>query len=320
MNKLKSLLAAAILFLGGCASNNSYLSSRNITLEQKTYSVSQNIVREETPNGEIRFGFVSDIHNKKEKAEKIAQIFKEKNLDGIVIAGDMAETLLNEKKQIKDSLLPFLETGKPVYVIAGNHETKNDYLSAMNELGKKYSNLFDLATLNYVDLSGVNIFGVSGWDKPFPLGCFSVKKEIENVDKRVFSLDEDPVFMISHMPPKFQHKEAIDCIYWVKLENNKIVKSRHAGEKVLYEEGGEKINPRNSGKKELTDLIVEGNIDFSVSGHYHMNPGANNFEKNIPENEFSEKLFMSPGAAQYDMAGILTIEGDKAKYELLKIK
>ncbi|MDP3027092.1 MAG: metallophosphoesterase, partial [Nanoarchaeota archaeon] len=268
----------------------------------------------------------SDIHNKKEKAEKIAQIFKEKNLDGIIISGDMIRTLLNlinlqEKKQIKDSLLPFLETGKPVYIIAGNHETKNDYFSAMKELGKKYCNLFDLATLDYVDLNGVNIFGVSGWDNPFPPGCFSVKKEIKNVDRRVFSLDKDPILMISHMPPKFQHKGAIDCVYWVKSENNKIVKSRHAGEQAVYQgKAIERINPINNGKKELTDLIVEGNIDFSVSGHYHMNPGANNFEKNIPKNEFSEKLFMSPGAAQYDMAGILTIEKDKAKYELLKIK
>lgn len=325
MRTLKSLLIGGLLFLAGCASNNSYFASKKVSIGSHIYSVSQNVVSEETKNGEIRFGVVSDIHNKKEKAEKIAQIFEEKSLDGIVIAGDIVKTLpnlinLQEKKQLKTSLLPFLKTGKPVYVIAGNHETKNNYFSVMKKLSKEYDNLFDLATLNYVDLDGVNIFGVSGAN-PHPFGGFSVGGDIKKVDRRVFSLDEDPVFMISHMPGKFQHEGAIDCVYDVRLENGKIIKSRHAGEKAIYENKGEleRINLRNKGLKKLTDLMEKG-VDFSVSGHYHMNQGANDFERNVVENEFSAKLFMTPGACQYDMAGILIIREDKAKYELLKIE
>lgn len=324
MNKLKSLAITGLLFLAGCVSNNSYINQRNISLENKVYSIQNNELKQET-NGfnSVKFGVVSDIHNKIEKAEKAAKIFEEKGVNAIIVAGDMAKTLpnlinFNEKKQIRDSLTPFLEIGKPVYVIAGNHETKNAYFSVMKKLSKQYDNLFDLATLRYADLQGVNIFGVSG-GSPSPLGGFSLEKEINNVDNTVFNLDKDPVLMITHLPPRFNHKGAIDCIYDVKIESGKIIKNRHKGEKAVYKERGiKRINPRNRGEEGLRSLIINW-VDFSISGHYHFNEGANNLYKNILPGTFVYKLFMNPGACQYDMVGVLTIKGDKAKYELLRM-
>jgi len=325
MNKLESLAITSLLFLAGCVSNNSYLASRNIVLNNKTYSVRQNELKQETNHfDQIKFGVVSDIHNKIEKAEKVAERFKKiEGLDAIIIAGDTAKTFLslinfNEKKQIKDSLIPFLEIGKPVYVIAGNHETKNAYFSVMKRLAKQYDNLFDLATLKYADLKGVNIFGVSGGN-PSPIGGFSLEREINNVDNTVFNLDKDPVLMITHLPPRFNHSKAIDCIYDVKKESGRIIKNRHKGEKAIYKERGiKRINPRNRGEGGLRSLIINW-VDFSISGHYHLNEGANNLYKNILPGTFVYKLFMNPGACQYNMAGILTIKGDKAKYELLRM-
>ena len=324
MKKLRNFLAAGLLFLAGCASVDkldTYFFPREMSVSGKTYSINQNELKQESVNNGFRFGVVSDIHNEIEKAEKIAKEFGKDDLDGIIITGDMSRHFNDEKnvpgeKEIKDSLVPFLELGKPVYVIAGNHETRNGYFKVMGELAGQYNNLFDLATLKYADLTGVNIFGVSGGTYT-PSGGFSVKKEVKEVDERVFSLDSDPVLMVSHMPAKFNHKGAVDCVYDVVV-GRKVIKDRHKGEKAVYEQEGKRINPKNEGRKELTDLIEKG-VDFSVSGHYHMNQGANNFYENISENKFSSQLFMTPGAAQYDMAGILTIKGNEARYELIDV-
>ena len=220
MKTLKSLALTAILSLAGLvqAADNSYLNSRNVSLSNKTYSIIDNKLIETTattqtdPNkineiNELRFGVVADIHGEKEKAEKIALQFSSQNLDAILIAGDISR-YFNDKKnipeneEIKNSLIPFLETGKPVYVIAGNHETKKNYFKTIKELSQKYNNLFDLAELKYADLKGVNLFGVSGGTQT-PGNGFKINEQIKSIDDAVFSLDKDPVLMISHIPPKF---------------------------------------------------------------------------------------------------------------------
>lgn len=330
MKTLKTLTLTTLLFLAGCvqALNNSYLNSRNISLENKTYSIDKNTLTEktETDSNEIRFGIVADIHGEKEKAEKIAKQFSQQNLNAILIAGDISRHF-NDKKnipeetEIKNSLIPFLETGKPVYIIAGNHETKKDYFNTINELSKQYNNLFDLATLKYANLKGVNLFGVSGGTLT-PGNGFKIKEQIKSIDDAVFSLDNDPVLMVSHMPPKFSHDEAIDCEYdLILLKTGKKITDRHKAEELIYQgQDFKKINFKNSGIKELTDLINEHKISFLVSGHFHMNQGADNFEENIPENEYNKFLFMNPGAAQYNKAAILTIKKHEAKYEFLEIK
>jgi Icc-related predicted phosphoesterase len=322
MKKLKSFAIAALVLLSGCISNNSYLSQRSLILKNRVFSEGKSELKQETNAvREIRFGVVADIHNEAAKAEKIAKEFESREVCGIIVAGDISRHFSDskkvpEEKEIRDSLIPFLETKKPVYVIAGNHETKNVYFKTLDSLAERYDNLFDLATLKYIDLNGVNIFGVSG-GTTIPSGGFSVRKEAREIDNKVFSLDNDPVLMISHMPPKFNHPGAIDCIYDV-LAGRKTIRDRHRGEEMLYEGKGIRANPRNKGLKELTDLL-KNRVDFSVSGHYHMNQGANNLETNVPENTYSEKLFTNPGACQYDSAAIITIKGNSAKYELLKI-
>jgi len=324
MQPLKSLLLTGTLLFAGCAQNNSYLEKKNLYLGNQAYSVENNkLTQISEKTNQIAFGVVSDIHNEPIKAKKIADKLMQENVDAIVVTGDMAKTLpmpfnLSEKKHIRDSLIPFLETGKPIYVIAGNHETRFVYKKTMKQLAEDYDNLFDLATLKYADLNGVNLFGVSG-GYPGPIGNFSLDYALKKVDKAVFSLDKDPVLMISHMPPRFNHPGAIDCVYDVLTNDGKIIKNRHKGEKVIEEGNGKKLNSQNKGEQDLTDLILEGDISFSVSGHYHMNQGANDFSENIPQNILVYRLFMNPGAAKYDMAGILTIKGEKAKYELLKI-
>jgi Icc-related predicted phosphoesterase len=321
MKDLKSLVLTSLILLAGCAQNSSYLKQRDASLKNTVYP---SIAKENPGTGsfnKIQFGIVADIHGESEKAVKIAREFKNRKVDGIIIAGDISRYFSDSKKvpeetEIKDSLIPFLETEKPVYVIAGNHETQNVYFKTLGSLAEQYDNLFDLATLKYVDLDGVNIFGVCGGTIT-PRGGFSVKKEAGNINQSVFSLDNDPVLMVSHMPPRFSHPGAIDCVYDVVL-GSKTIKGRHKGEQILSQGEGTRENPRNKGVKELTYLIQQG-VDFSVSGHYHMNSGADDFNFNIPQNTYSRQLFMNPGAAQYDFAAIFTIDNKVAKYELLKI-
>ncbi len=336
--KIKTLALTALLFLTGCASNNSYINSRQIILENRVYSIQKNELKEKSFfSYPIKFGVVSDIHNEGEKAKKIAKRFQEQRVDAIIIAGDISRYFgdyehIPESVEIRNSIIHFLETKKPVYVIAGNHETRDCYFRTISKLTKDYNNLFDLSTLKYADLNGVNIFGVSGGTFFLPLGGFSVKQEIKSIDDAVFSLDNDPILMLSHVPPRFNHKGAIDCNYNIKInktfklgkkvfKKGKVISNRHVYEDILAGRADiTKTNSRNSGLKELTNLIIKHNIQFSISGHYPTNQGANDLKQNLEQGKYYNQLFMNPGGCQYGMADILTINKNKAKYELLKIK
>jgi len=338
--KIKRLefLLIPLIFLAGCAVNRSYLNQREIIIENVRYSLSQNKLKQESrERKEIKFGVVADIHNKSEISDKAAERFQKEGVDAIIVAGDIVEYFNNPKKipektQIINSLTPFLKTKKPVYVIAGNHETSSAYLETIELLCKEYPNLFDLVTLKYADLKGVNIFSIPGGEDILPIGCFSARDKIKSIDTAVFTLDNDPLLMISHLPPKFNHDWAIDCVCSLKVDEpftrenktykkGEIIKDRHLGEEIIYEgRKFTKINPSSRGLRGLTDLITKENISFSISGHYHMNQGADNLNEKLPQNYFSERLFMNPGACKFDKAAILTINGKQAKYNILELK
>ncbi|MBR9705836.1 hypothetical protein GOV14_02255 [Candidatus Pacearchaeota archaeon] len=323
--KLKNILTGALLFFVGCSSTPSItpLEDKILMLNNIPYKQSANVITDQGPKkDELVFGVVSDLHAEPIKAQKLAEKLNSFNVDGFLIAGDEVKkyggSSLPNDVAMELTLLPFLKTQKPVYLIAGNHESKSVYSKTVSKLSKSYSNLVDLTKIDYVDLKGVNFFGISGG----PFGGFSVNTERKKVNKEVFSLDDDPVLMLSHVPAKFSHTGAVDSTYdVVDNDSGKKTTNRHKGEDLIYSGANVKrINSRNKGDKSLTSFIHENDIDLGISGHYHTNWGANDFEKNLPEGVYHEKLFLNPGAGKFDRAAILTIKDNTAKYELVKIK
>lgn len=346
MRFFKKLSLMGLLFLAGCSSDNSkfisnnsfihnnssFVSSsnsnsgfRNSTSENRGANIRSNVPRvSRAVYSEIKLGVAGDIHNRHEKAAKIAEKFSELNVDCIILTGDYSKSYLDymftsEREGLIKALTPFLKTGKPVCTVPGNHEGKGVYLDTIKDLQKEYRNLLDISGGSCVDLNGVNLigFGTGGLILP---GGFSLKQEIKSLDEKIFSIDNDPVLIVSHMPPKFKHYEAIDSFFSLKLENGKTVWYPMEVEDVIYRgEKAEKINLSHKGEKELTDLIVKHNIKFGAFANFHPSYGANDLEKNIPEGKYSQSLFVNPGAVRYGRAAVLTIRGRQAKYEKIDI-
>ncbi|MGV8152585.1 MAG: metallophosphoesterase family protein [Candidatus Nanoarchaeia archaeon] len=276
---------------------------------------------------EIRFGVACDIHSERGKAEKIADIFRREDVEAILVPGDFSNySFINinfgEEKEIRASLTPLLEIGKPVYVIPGNHESKSGYRTEIKRLEKQFNNLYDLEKIKHVPLNGVNLVGVCGGDIP-ALGGYQIKDYINQMEKDIengkYNFNEDPILMLSHMPPRFEYSGSIDCVYNVITSAGSIIHGRHAGERAIYEgEATKRINPKNRGLKNLTELFSQG-INFSVSGHFHGNWGGSDMDRNIPTKEYSEKLHINPGAVKFERAGFFTLKDRKANYELFKV-
>ena len=214
------------------------------------------------------------------------------------------------------------ESKKPVYVIPGNHESKAGYRNGIKDLSKKYDNLFDLEKLKHVNLNGLNLLGVPGGDIP-AFGGYQIKSYIKDLEKDIkrneFDFKNEPILMVSHMPPKFEGAGAIDCVYDVIENDGDVIRGRHKGEEAIYAGKAKKrINPKNRGLRNLTRLYKNG-IDFSVSGHFHGNWGASDMERTIPTKQYARKLHINPGAVKFDRAGFFTFKNGQANYELFEV-
>ncbi|MGV8151555.1 MAG: metallophosphoesterase family protein [Candidatus Nanoarchaeia archaeon] len=324
MKFLKNLMLSALLLTGACNKTNLELKTQaeiNAYPSPKKHNLQENKMN----NSEIRFGVLGDIHYQIENAKKIAEKFSKMNLDYILINGDLSKSnidymFLSEKQGIIDALTPFIELGKPVYCVPGNHESIRIYSETIKELKEKYPNINDLSSLNSVDLNGVNLIGVKT-KGVFPSGAYVPDSEIDKINKNNLPQDDDPVLLLSHVPPRFNHREAIDEFFGIKLESGRRVKYPLTVERIIYEgQKFDRIKPKNLGKKELAEKIKETRISFGISGHFHPAYGGCDLEKNIKQGEYSSELFVNPGAVKYLRAGVLTIKGKEAKYELLDLR
>lgn len=293
----------------------------NIAIKEvKEYEIEKN--KDYNYRNELRFGIASDIHDERSKAERVANVFLREDVDAILLPGDFSNYSfininLGEERQVKNSLIPFLDTKKPVYIIPGNHESRLGYYGAVKDLRQKYSNLYDLSKLEHVKFKGVNLLGIPGGDIP-AMGGFQIKSYIDDIEKKLRKLDDAPKILLTHLPPRFGYDNAIDCTYDVVLEDGDVISGRHRGEKAIYSnKAKERINPKNRGLRDLTELVNSG-IDFSVSGHFHGNYGASDLKQNLYPKKYSNKLHMNPGAVKFERAGFLTLKDGAASYELFK--
>ena len=155
-------LAGALAFgVVGCKDKNNLESkveqtapiTRTINGEQYRFEGNKVSQLSSDEDNQAMYGIISDAHGEVEKARAFAQKFKEMNVDGIILPGDLPsnETLRYDqrdsnpdKTEIKQVLEAVAETGLPIFVIPGNHERRPDYESALAEVTAKYGNVIDM--------------------------------------------------------------------------------------------------------------------------------------------------------------------------------
>ena len=261
------------------------------------------------------FGVISDTHGFYENVNVFSETFKKQGLDGIIMLGDYAQHFrkkphpdLRDYDEIVMCLEAAAKTGLPVYVVPGNHDMRKDYERAINQLFKKYIHIFDLSKIRIVDGDDFD-FVSNPFGTDFTYLGESFRGTLEQIRQikeyaKLLKNDDDPEVLVSHQQPRCNGKGGIDMTF----------------------------DGKNVGEETLDKIMKECEIKLSASGHIHEAGGracTSNGEL-INPNVLSEDLRFNPGAASpweypngktYNgIAGILTIEGNRAKYEIISLK
>jgi len=273
-------------------------------------------------DNQAMYGVISDAHGEVEKARAFAQKFKEMNVDGIILLGDLPnnETLRYgrrdskpDKIEIEQILEAVAETGLPIFVIPGNHERIQDYESALAEITAKYRNVIDMTQfrvfdgddVDFVSLPGYQTFKSAGRQFIPDNGYWAKPDFIKATGKFRQGLD-DVVVLIAHGAGKTNTDGKV-------------------GPATIY--SGEDV-----GDKTTTEMMRENDIPFAVVGHIHeaggiaatydgklVKPGewAKQFTANFGTLEKCKHL---NGETYNGMAGVLFVKGDEAKFEMMYLK
>ena len=266
-----------------------------------------------------RYGVISDIHGEITKLRLVSEKFANMDLDGIILPGDLSnnESLrygIKDKNSNKQEILNVLthvaSTGLPIFVIPGNHETNDDYSSAMKLAQEKFSNIIDMTEYRVFDGDDVDFVSLPGYQTKTAAG----RKFIPDTG---FWAD-----------PNFIKKTGR---YSEELDDSIILITHGAG----YTNNDGKYGPatisngKDVGDKTTTEMIKEHNINFVLSGHIHEAGGyASTHEgKSIKPGEWAEQFSVNFGSLQkwknlngqtYDgMAGIISIDKKESKYDML---
>src|SRR5207244_6981531 len=134
-------------------------------------------------------------------------------------------------------------------------------------------------------------------------GCIYTEQALTDAQSAIRAAD-DPVVMLVHGPPKQSGKQALDYV-------------PGAG---------------NVGDQKLTDLIKQLKVPFGTFGHI-LEAGGHGTDlagKPLPPKKLHPALYVNQGSANpliwkmndgttaYGLAAILTVDGKKASYEVLK--
>lgn len=231
--------------------------------------------------------------------------FEKADVDAIVIGGDSSS-----EPDALDQILEYLgkATNRPLLIVAGNMErgaALNYAILKQRKAGATH--LLNLDVVRRYDGDGVDVLGLGGYhDKAYlhlAGGCIYKEKDIDALERAAAAAD-DPVVLLTHGPPRQKGQQAID-----------------------YVPGAD-----NVGDPHLTELINKAKISFGIHGHILEAAGraTDASGKPLPQKKPHPALFVNQGSANplpwklndgttsYGLAALLTIDGKKASYEILR--
>lgn len=296
-----------ILALLAIAAYFSAQQSKEILINGIYFQQNGDLLRQMTRTGKhlAMFGVLSDIHGNVNNTAFFVRYFVGKGVDGFLLPGDIVEHFRNnvpDDKELNDILQIVASSGLPVFVIPGNHETKEVYNNVLSKLGK--DNVIDMAKIRRVDMELVTILSLPGYNIASFVaedGFMFGEKELDML--RSFSHTRQKKILFSHQIPKSKRAGGIDNAYSLN----------HAGDATL------------------ASIMAEEKIDVSVGSHIHEAGGQAETRGGVfvPQNTYSETLYLNPGSvtnwaflngtAYNGLAALLTINGTHAAYEVIAI-
>jgi Icc-related predicted phosphoesterase len=258
----------------------------------------------------IKLGVINAIKDTDPKTlaniDEYLSKFKDEDVDGVVIGGDTAY----DEEMIDTIVQRVAGLGVPVYAIIGNAESTGSWNSALRSAVAAKKNVLNLDLTRVVNADGFDLVSLPGYfDKRYTARiapCLYKPKDVKELSSALEGL-QGPVVAISHGPPKQAGKLGIDYV-------------PQAG---------------NVGDPELAEFMAQTKIPFGIFGHIVEAGGrATDLQgkKEVKPATFTESLFLNPGSANsapwrlnaggetWGMAAVVTIDGKKAKYDIIRSK
>ncbi len=285
----------------------------NVTVGARTFARTGTLLAETSKDDDAKaiVGVVSDI--KEDMPENLANLdkildwFKASKVDTILVTGDTGE----EQAQIEHSLDKIAKAGVPTFVIIGNREGKKNYNAALDAVSKRSPNVFNLNHIRLVTMDDASFVSVPGYFNKTYIhsedGCLYGPDDVTATKPILASAAGKTLVMVSHGPP---HQSGVDALDRTR-------------------------DQENVGDPALAALLKEAGVKFGVFGNIHESGGrATDLTgtKLVPQKTLVDELFMNPGPVDsvrwplndgtesVGMAGLLTVDGKQASFEIFRIK
>ncbi len=259
---------------------------------------------------QVRLGLLAGIKDldpeTKASVERFLAEFEKADVDAVVIGGDTSSD-----PQMLENQYAYLAqaTKRPLLVIAGNMERGASLNYAVTKVRKDTgaTNLVNMDLVRRADFDGADIVSLGGYhDKAFlhlAGGCIYADKHVDQLETAAKASD-DSVVLLTHGPMRQKGQQALD-----------------------YVPGAE-----NVGDPRLTAVVQTAKISFGITGHIleAAAKGTDVAGKVLPPKKLHPALFVNQGSANplpwkmndgstaHGLAAIMTIEGKKASYEVLR--
>ncbi len=238
--------------------------------------------------------------------ERYKQFFQESGVELIVVAGDSGD----DRASIQTVLRSFADTGLPVLAIAGNRESKADFVDAVNAVRKEKPNLLNGNRVRHLDWDDVDLFTLPGYHDPRYIhaeskGCQYFQQDVDALGK-IAKNANDPAVLVSHGGPNGQAPTALDVIEDKSNVGDPAINGLLNAGGIAY---GVFPNIKEAGGRAVADiggakLVAEG----SVSPALYLNPGSAD----------SVAWTMNDGTTAQGLAAVLSFKAKQASYKLFK--
>lgn len=261
------------------------------------------------PKGPVKLGLLAGIKDLEPETQGALKLFldafEKADVETIVVGGDTAE-----QPDVLEAVYAWLpqQTKRPIVSITGNTERAGAHNYAIAKSRKAGAmHLLNLGLIRRYDGPGFDLVALSGYhDKTYlhlSGGCIYTDQALADAEAAVRACD-DPVVLLVHGPPRQSGKQALDFV-------------PGAG---------------NVGDPKLAELIKRAKVPFGAFGHI-LEAGGHGTDlagKPLPPKKLHPALFVNQGSANplpwkmndgstaYGLAAIMTIDGKKASYEVLK--
>ncbi|MBN2142933.1 metallophosphoesterase [Candidatus Woesearchaeota archaeon] len=311
------------------------------------------------------YGIISDIHQNaliRAGPDKTIEVFKpalhalvQEEAQAPVLNGDLVGSFPDQQSQanyMAALLQESAQTGLPVYVLPGSHDTVPIFEAVMNAMTSKHSNIidttkadrqkFELGDHHLVFLPGSDSHAGPASQMGYNLEersrldpAYNAPKDMKVThinDLRTLLTDPDKTIIFSHVPRRFNTVLSVDYATFGKAREPFNLNGDYIPAKVIFPVEAAKeleklgapidIMNENFGNEALSEIYKSLGVRFNITGHIHESVGnATDAEGlKVEEGLYVPSLFWNASCLDQGIVGLLSVDDGKVAFENIDIR